>query len=519
MEVPSLSRRSSSGLSAPSFKKSRTSLLRVVPPPPPREFFNISRADLIRAVPTKNFLHSPEVLSTSIGTDADYERSERCEQIGTFISHNWGCSGTMKWLGLVYHFHNRAVWFAALALVVLFEGLTIYFGWTTFEWRQVSSSGEVVVVGVFGPAVFCLPPIIALVFLLSARWTPACLLPEGGCFLDKCSISQTDNQLKSASIRQLGGYIAKSKAFLLVGEYGYLERLWCMYELAIFAAANNFSFDTLQTVQLDAIRWALFLFVFVTANNILAVPLMCSVFGSVQWNMWTLEAVPSALMRFMLNLSVFTLLLSGTVVFPMYVLYHVLQASEEQYGKLRERVKHFSVKRLRCTVEADRSFVIDEINKYFGDLDTFEQFVVDWLWPDFMERQYGRSRSSIVSYPLFMTAHMPHMIVALDFFLVTLTLRADDGERGNALCAFNLWMLGFVFVWIPVATRLATSTILWVRGLPIHSEKAKSMLAIGISTILYSLLCAFNVAVNPDIPQVTLTVIYTCMAVMIWYTW
>ena len=76
---------------------------------------------------------------------------------------------------------------------------------------------------------FFIPPLIALLFLLSAKWAPSCLVLKGGCFLDKCSIHQTDEELKQASIRQLGGYIAKSQTFLLVCEHGYLERLWCMY--------------------------------------------------------------------------------------------------------------------------------------------------------------------------------------------------------------------------------------------------------------------------------------------------
>ena len=117
-------------------KKTRSrffSRLARLPKPPPREFFDISRADLIRAVHTSKFLCGPAVLSNPHGTDVDYQRSERCDEIGTFISHNWGCSGTMKWLGLLFHFNQYAVWIAAVVLVVVFEALTLYFGWTTVE--------------------------------------------------------------------------------------------------------------------------------------------------------------------------------------------------------------------------------------------------------------------------------------------------------------------------------------------------------------------------------------------------
>ena len=91
------------------------------------------------------------------------------------------------------------------------------------------------------------------------------------CFLDKCSISQTDPLLKLESIRQLGGYIAKSRRFLLCSDAQcaachlptasdalhhhittcattaappsassrYCSRLWCMYEVAVFATLRE----------------------------------------------------------------------------------------------------------------------------------------------------------------------------------------------------------------------------------------------------------------------------------------
>ena len=52
------------------------------------------------------------------------------------------------------------------------------------------------------------------------------------CFIDKCSIAQADSPLKKASIAQLGAYIKRSERFLLVLDHGYMQRLWCMYELA-----------------------------------------------------------------------------------------------------------------------------------------------------------------------------------------------------------------------------------------------------------------------------------------------
>ena len=73
-----------------------------------------------------------------------------------------------------------------------------------------------------------MPFLVAALFLAAPSLVPTWLvrrIGRGMCFLDKCSISQTDMQLKQSSIKQLGGYIACSKRFLMVMEPGYVTRL------------------------------------------------------------------------------------------------------------------------------------------------------------------------------------------------------------------------------------------------------------------------------------------------------
>ena len=210
----------------------------------------LSRPELLRAVPTSRFLHRRSVLASSKGTEADYRRSERCEMIGTFISHNWSCDPTRKWLALVYFFYHRFVWLGFAASFLVLELLTLHYDWEVSVWRQPTSRG-VVHVGSFGPAsVFTLAVFVAALFLAAPSLVPTWLvrrIGRGMCFLDKCSvsarsvhfprsdrlthdspclqISQTDAQLKQSSIKQLGGYIARSKRFLMVMEPGYVTRV------------------------------------------------------------------------------------------------------------------------------------------------------------------------------------------------------------------------------------------------------------------------------------------------------
>lgn len=166
---------------------------------------------------------------------------------------------------------------------------------------------------------------------------------------------------------------------------------------------------------------------------------MCWLFGGVEWNTWIIKAVPNVLLRFMLHWGAYTCLLTGIVLPLMYVLYHVLQDADEQHQMLTKGVKHFSVGSLKCRFETDRAFVLSEIQKTFGDNATFEKFVIDWLWPDFMRRHYSRNRSSVVSYHHFLlVAQLPHMIAGLDFFLVTLMLKADNAQRRARLCFMHL---------------------------------------------------------------------------------
>ena len=57
-------------------------------------------------------------------------------------------------------------------------------------------------------------------------------------FLDCLCIHQTDIKRKIEGIRHLAGFVAMSKTIYIMWDDIYFTRLWCVYEVAVFKAAN-----------------------------------------------------------------------------------------------------------------------------------------------------------------------------------------------------------------------------------------------------------------------------------------
>ncbi|KAF4693337.1 hypothetical protein FOZ60_011317, partial [Perkinsus olseni] len=58
-------------------------------------------------------------------------------------------------------------------------------------------------------------------------------------FLDKCCIPQNDPIAKSYGISRLADYLHVSNKLLILWSPDYLERLWCVYELAVFLRTHK----------------------------------------------------------------------------------------------------------------------------------------------------------------------------------------------------------------------------------------------------------------------------------------
>ncbi|KAF4681913.1 hypothetical protein FOZ60_011354 [Perkinsus olseni] len=71
-------------------------------------------------------------------------------------------------------------------------------------------------------------------------------------FLDKCCIPQKDPTAKSYGISKLADYLHASDKLLILWSPDYLDRLWCVYELAVFLQTHDE--DDVILVNLDHLK-------------------------------------------------------------------------------------------------------------------------------------------------------------------------------------------------------------------------------------------------------------------------
>eukprot|EP00438_Fugacium_kawagutii_P014819 Skav234793 [mRNA] locus=scaffold69:145638:146855:+ [translate_table: standard] len=62
---------------------------------------------------------------------------------------------------------------------------------------------------------------------------------SGSIFFDRICIHQLDQELKAKGILSIGGFIKQSQNMMVVWDSSYVERLWCVFELAAFLKSQD----------------------------------------------------------------------------------------------------------------------------------------------------------------------------------------------------------------------------------------------------------------------------------------
>ena len=99
-------------------------------------------------------------------------------------------------------------------------------------------------------------------FFAALVFAGACA-PRYDVFVDKCCIDQVDARRKSSGILAIPEVLRRSRSLLVLYESDYFERLWCVFELAIFCSDRRF--DAVGAIQLLPVARApsvFFFFVF-----------------------------------------------------------------------------------------------------------------------------------------------------------------------------------------------------------------------------------------------------------------
>jgi hypothetical protein len=271
--------------------------------------------------------------------------------VDVFFSHVWGSSPKSRWLGILWYINWSRAAPAALTLSMIVSVITCQFidgrKWTYFE-REVglTAMSLLALFGVF---------VSVILFFTFEGIFPR----KKKCFLDRCSIEQESTPIKIRGIKQIPEVLAKSRSLVVLLSDDYFDRLWCIYELAIYRSAmleNPLEKKEIVFVPLRIVLLILLL----TLVDLIATTLFRSNIRSYisrnnadafQWISIAFSATTAALIYF------------------FCYLWH------EGLMRYRRQLSKFAIDQALCSEESDRTLLIADIEKRFIGRENFEEYV------------------------------------------------------------------------------------------------------------------------------------------------
>ena len=165
-----------------------------------------------------------------------------------FLSHSWSDGALLKYLALCYRSNLTAAvvastiaWIALIVeLLALARGDPTVYGGTWWTWWLLPYFAG-------GPGL-----VFVVAFLFGNR------LPgrRERLWLDKLCIHQRREELRSAGLAGIPNFIERCDRLVILQGESYFERLWCVYEVAVFLASHDAE-DAIDVVPLWLAPWLL----------------------------------------------------------------------------------------------------------------------------------------------------------------------------------------------------------------------------------------------------------------------
>lgn len=170
------------------------------------------------------------------GDPSTYALSHATMQIDGFISHSWRHSGFRKFLALCYYYNNLSAICVALLTTVMVAGLRLQRGppMPLAAFPSICAGDPPRLKGVELITTYLLTYLITLLF--GHSFLPGSVLRPRRWFHDKNCIHPTDPAKFAEGVRQLHTFLACSANCIVLYNNDYLERLWCVYELAAYTS-------------------------------------------------------------------------------------------------------------------------------------------------------------------------------------------------------------------------------------------------------------------------------------------
>jgi len=299
------------------------------------------------------FLPSPSI--KNIGRDVGsceasriYELSFETKVIDRFISHSWSAGWFWKWFALCDLFHRK---FAV--------GFTLVW-WLTSALTGVGvrlSTGRIEPYAI-SVAVHILTPAGVLLYTL----THGLRSMGSTCFLDKLCVHQSDDELKLAGMSSMSDCLKVSQNLTILWSDDYFERLWCVFELAVFAHSMKGSDKRIEFTPL----WVPpFVFGFMACNILVVIGLAVVLRSPLFYGaLVTLGEVIA-----------YTMVWCVANFVPAIFISSLTRRKLKRVQSMLKWMASFTLDKTKVTDESDRRVLYKQIRRMFGSTANFEEYV------------------------------------------------------------------------------------------------------------------------------------------------
>eukprot|EP00439_Symbiodinium_sp_Y106_P042229 s149_g5.t1 len=193
-------------------------------------------------------------------------------------------------------------------------------------------------------------------------------------WLDKLCIHQTKEELKAQQVAALPVFVARSSRMLVLWDDTYFERLWCNMEMATFAKYSE-SPEKMEFLPLWLAPWLLSSMLL----DLLGVTLLRITETFLQSEDNVKQIIKYAEMLFGETYEVNVFFHSFLEVFPNFLCYlpvalptmFSFRSKIQAHKLMLEQMAKFELRNAKCSVEADRPLVEEQVALHFQpDLDT-----------------------------------------------------------------------------------------------------------------------------------------------------
>ncbi|KAF4667088.1 hypothetical protein FOL47_003739 [Perkinsus chesapeaki] len=266
------------------------------------------------------------------------------QQLDVFLSHSWSASGPEKHLSVVMSFY---VLFATKIMVLSTLAMTSLTLACSPRWCL-----DTFIVAFSFTGLLC---VLIVAPLLHRRRLIA--------FLDKCCITEADPIGGVHGISMLSEYVRRSDKLIILWSSDYVDRLWCIYELAVFLETH--SIEDVVTVHMKHMLICCVMLTCDFAYIFMSNTLVCLVL------LWGEDLYPLRAVRFLMWLVMVVSTAEGA--------YRVGDEAQEFYQSL----KNVDSDQAKCSDRGDEVALKKKIVDSYGSLKNFDAVLRGiWMRPE-----------------------------------------------------------------------------------------------------------------------------------------